>query len=82
MNNSTFIVNIYLIHCSTFELKNIYNALRVIIFQDNFSTFGQKSLTSGDRLAGLYSRPSLLDWRPLLALPNILEVYGGAWKTE
>ena len=32
MNNSTLRVNIYLIHCSTFELKIVFNALRVIIF--------------------------------------------------
>ena len=54
MNNSTFRVNIYLIHCSTFELKIISNDLRVITFKDHISTFGQKNLTSGDGLAGLY----------------------------
>ena len=54
MNNSTFRVNIYHIHCSAFELNIIFNDLRVITFKDHISTFGQKNLTSGDGLAGLY----------------------------
>ena len=54
MNNSTSTVDIYLIHCSTFEMKIIFNAFSAIIFQDHFSTFGQTSLTSGYGLASIY----------------------------
>ena len=48
MNNSTFRVNIYLIRCSTFGLKIIFNTLWVIIFQGHFSTSRYKSLVELD----------------------------------
>ena len=42
ITDSTFRVNIYISHLSTFGMKILFNALTVINFQVYFSAFEQK----------------------------------------